>query len=292
MPDEHIIGSGMTEQELQLASWWVRSRASALSTLRWVLIGINVLFWGFVIWSLLDAYIISYPRESRIPRLITQNQLAISGLQATTPKPLLPSDVYVFSISGDRKDFLVQLSNSNDTWWAEFDYFFKIGDLKTTNKKGFILPSSQRYLTILGSDIESSSKNAQLIIENIQWKRVDPNQVNRDYKAFAQNRLQFEFTDASYRRDLVIGTQTVGQSAFTFRNPSPYGYWNADITVILYRGTTPVGVTTIGKEQIRPGSSDIMTINWFENLSGITRTEFSTDINILDPESYLPTSGL
>jgi len=282
----------MTEQELQLASWWVRNRQRIFSWIRWALIGINVLCWGFVFWSLLDAYIISYPREVRIPRLIAQNQLAISGLQATTPKPLLPSDVYVFPISGDRKDFLVQLSNSNETWWAEFDYYFRVGDLKTDSQKSFILPSSQRYLTILGSSIETSSRNAQLVIENIRWQRVNPNQVNRDYKSFAQNRLQFEFTDATYRRDLTVGTQIVGQSSFTLRNVSPYGYWNTDLTVILYRGTTPVGVTTIGKEQIRAGSSEVININWFENLSGITRTEFTADVNILDPNAYLPTSEI
>lgn len=292
MPDEHVIGSGMTEQELQLASWWVRNRERVYRTIRWTLILINIAFWIFVIWSLLDAYVISYPREARIPRIIAQNQLAVSGLQATIPKALLPSDVSVFEISGGRKDFLVQLSNSNETWWAEFDYYFRIGDLTTAPRKGFILPASQRYLTELGSSIETSSRNAQLVVENIRWQRVDPNAVNRDYKSFAQNRLQFEFADAAYRRDLVIGNQTVGQSAFTFRNPSPYGYWNVDLTVILYRGSTPVGVTTIGKEQVRPGSSEPLIINWFENLSGITRTEFTADVNILDPKSYLPTSGI
>jgi hypothetical protein len=92
---------------------------------------LNIIFWAFVLWSLLDAYIISYPREARIPRIIAENQLAISGLQATTPQALLPSDVTVFEISGNRKDFLVQLSNSNETWWASFDYRFRIGDLMT-----------------------------------------------------------------------------------------------------------------------------------------------------------------
>ncbi|MCE9585981.1 hypothetical protein K8R04_01525 [Candidatus Uhrbacteria bacterium] len=291
MPDEHIIGSGMTEQELQLAGWWVRNRERIFSIIRWTLIILNIVFWSFVLWSLLDAYIISYPREARIPRLIAENKLAVSGLQATAPKPLLPSDVNVFDISGGRKDFLVQLSNSNETWWAEFDYRFRVGDLLTDARKSFILPKSQRYLTELGSDIATPSKNAQLVIENIQWHRVDPWAVERDYTAFAANHLQFEFTDTTYRRDLKIGAQTVGQTSTTFSNASPYGYWNVDITVILYRGTTPAGVTKIGKEQVSPGSKEPIAINWFDNLSGITKTQITADVNILDPKAYQPTSG-
>ncbi|QQR60756.1 hypothetical protein IPH19_05125 [Candidatus Uhrbacteria bacterium] len=288
MPDEHIIGSGMTEQELQLASWWVRNRERMRSIIRWTLIILNIIFWAFVLWSLLDAYIISYPREARIPRIIAENQLAISGLQATTPQALLPSDVTVFEISGNRKDFLVQLSNSNETWWASFDYRFRIGDLMTDARKGFILPKSQRYLTELGSSIDTTSRNAQLVIENIEWHRVDPNAVNKDYAAFAANRLQFDFSDITYRRDLTIGAQIVGQTSSTFSNPSPYGYWNVDLTVILYRGTTPAGVTTIGKQQVGAGSSQPLIVNWFDNLSGITRTEISAYVNILDPEAYFP----
>lgn len=289
MPDEHIIGSGMTEQELQLASWWVRNRERISSIIRWTLIILNILFWCFVIWSLLDAYVISYPRESRIPRLIAENQLAVSGLQATIPQPLLPSDVSVFETTGNRKDFLVQLSNSNETWWAEFEYRFRVGDLMTDPRRGYILPKSQRYLTELGATIDTSSRNAQLVVENIRWHRVDPWAVNRDYAAFAANRQQFEFEEIAYRRDLIIGTQTVGQSTFTLKNASPYGYWNVDLTVILYRGTTPAGVATLGKEQVRSGSSEPVAINWFDNLSGITRTEVTADVNILDEKSYLPT---
>jgi hypothetical protein len=292
MPDEHIIGSGMTEQELQLASWWVRNRQRISSVIRWALIVLNILFWIFVIWSLLEAYIISYPREARIPRLIAENQLAVSGLQSATPQPILPSDVSVFETTGGRKDFLVQLSNSNPTWWAEFDYHFRIGDEHTENKQGFILPNSQHYLTQLGATMQTNSRNAQLVVENIRWHRVDPFAVNKDYAAFAENRLQFSFDELAYKRDLTVGTQTVGQTSFIFKNASPYGYWNVDLTVILYRGTIPAGVVTIGKQQVLPGSSEPITINWFDNLSGITRTTVTADVNILDQKSYLPAGGL
>lgn len=288
MSEEHIIGSGMTEKELQLANWWVRNREGVTRILRWTLIVLNIIFWVFVIWSLLDAYIISYPREARIPGLIAQNQLAVSGLQSSTPTPLATSEVNIFDTSGNRKDFLAQLSNSNKTWWAEFNYRFRVGDKMTDPHKSYILPNKQRYLTELGSSIALTSRNAQLVIEDIQWHRVDPQAVNLDYSTFAAKRLQFEFTDTDYRRDLQIGTQLVGQTTSMVNNPSPYGFWKVDFTIILYRGNTPVGATTISKQQVKAGSNEPIIVNWFDNLSGITRTEITADVNILDPEAYFP----
>ncbi len=288
MPGEYIIGSGMTEKDLQLANWWVRNRARVSSIIRNTLIVLNVIFWGFVLWSLLDAYIISYPREARIPGLIAQNQLAASGIQSSTPLPLIPSDVKMFLISGNRKDFLAQLSNTNKTWWAEFSYHFLVGDKATNSHQSYILPNKQRYITELGSSIEAPSKNAKLIIDDIRWHRIDPQAVDLDYTAFAQNRLQFAFTNTTYKRDLQIGTQFVGQTSTIFNNPSPYGFWNVDLTIILYQGNTPVGVTTVSKEQVKPGSNEAFAVNWFDNLNGITRTEITADVNILDPKAYFP----
>ncbi len=287
MPEDHIIGSGMTENELQLATWWVRHRAQFYSGLRWFLIILNVILWAFVLSSLLDAYAISYPRESRIPRIIALNQLAASGLQANVPQPIQPSDVSVFDITGNRKDFLVQLSNPNTTWWAEFDYHFTVGDEKTPTHQSFILPHSQRYITEIGADIKAASRSGQLVVDNLRWHRVDPSAVDRDYTSFSANRLQFAYDNVAYKRDLKVGDQIVGQTTFDFRNPSAYGYWNADITVILYRGSAVAGVTTIGQSDIRPGSTTPISINWFDNLSGITKTEIETDVNILDPKVYL-----
>mgnify|MGYP000747417397 CR=1 FL=1 len=193
-----------------------------------------------------------------------------------------------FDTTGDRNDFLVQLSNANPTWWAEFDYRFRIGDEMTETRQAFILPKSQRYLTELGATLNTASKNAQLVVDNIRWHRVDPSAVDRDYTSYAANRLQFSFDDLAYKRDLTVGTQVVGQTTFTLNNPSPYGFWNVDLTVILYRGTTPAGVTTIGKAQVKPGTTEPVAINWFDNLSGITRTEVSANVNILDKKTYLP----
>ncbi len=288
MADEHIIGTGLSDQELQLASFWVRHRITLRRALYGFLIALNVIFWLYVLWGLLDWLAISYPYESRINLHIATNQITGSSLQASAPKPIQPSQVYVFDTTDNRLDMLVELSNPNPQWYASFDYNFNIGGKTTDTRHGYILPNSQRYITELGYS-GATGRSAALNVSNLHWMRVDPAWVNRDYKAFADSRLNFSFNNVKYAHDLVVGTKTIGQSEFDFVNNSPYGYWDMDLTVVLYRGTAPVGVTTITEREIKPGQTTPITINWYDNLAGITRTEVRASVNILDPQAYLST---
>lgn len=292
MPDEHIIGSGLTDQELKVANFWVRNRFLLKRIGYGALATLGGLCWIFVLWSLLDAYAISYPRESRIPRRIIQNQLAVDGLTASAPKQITPSQTYVFQAPENRLDFLVEIMNPNQTWWAEFDYSFDNGGERTPTRKSYILPSAKRYITELGFVSANRNRTGRLIVENIQWHRVDPAAVERDYNAFVASRVQFDIEDPTYTRDLTVGTQIVGQSKFTLTNESAYGYWNPQITVVLFRGSTPVAATTIQRSDIRAGERVPMTVNWFENLAGVSKSDIRVDVNVLDPAAYLPSSGI
>lgn len=292
MADEHVIGSGLTEQELKLASFWVHHRPLLRRIGYGALTAIAGACWLFVLWSLLDAYAISYPREARISSVIIQNQLAIEGLQASAPRPIEPSQATIFDITEGRQDILIEIMNQNKNWWAEFDYQFDMSGERTPMRKGYILPNGRRYLTELGYKPTTRGRTAKLVVENMRWIRINPTAVEGNYQTFADTRLQFLVENAAYTRDLTIGTQTVGQSSFSLMNESAFGYWNPSITVVLFRGTTPVGVTTIERAQIKPGETVPMTINWFDNLAGISRTDVQVSVNILDQAVYLPTSGI
>jgi len=291
MPDDHVIGSGMTDQDIKLASFWVRNRLLVRNVGYGILIAFSSICWLFVLWSLLDAYAISYPREARIPGHIIQNQLSVDGLSASAPRPIQPSETSVFDTTDNRKDFLVELSNPNPMWWAEFDYHFDVSGVETPTRQGYILPMSQRYLTELGYSPTTTSRTARLIVENITWHRINPSMVNGDYKTFSDARLQFSFDNLAYAHDLKFGTNTVGQTTFDFANNSAYGYWNVDLTVLLFRGTTPVGVTTISQREVKPGQHVPISINWFDNLTGISKTDVQANVNILSPAAYLPTTS-
>ena len=288
MSDQHVIGSGFTDQELALASWWVRHQPTVKRLGYGALIGASTLLWGYTLWTLLDSYIISEPRESRIIQRMVQNTVASGAFEAAAPQPITPSEVTLMPGTDNRQDMLIQLSNANTKWWAEFTYYFADQGGETPRHKTYILPNSQRYLTELGWKGKNALTSPQVVIEDIKWHRLDPNKVDKDYTAFSQKRLQFTFDDVSYKKDLLIGTQQVGQTNFILNNPTGYGFWSTQVTILLYRADSLAAFTTIDLKEIKPNESRPITINWFDNLTGISKTEIRADVNVLDPAAYLP----
>ena len=290
MPETYNIGSGLTDQEMQLASFWVRNRPLMQRIGYGAIIAVGAALWIFVIWTLLDAYAISYPREQRIPRRIIENALVTESLFATAPQPVQLSDVAIFDTTDARQDMLVELTNPNAQWYATFDYAFELAGERTPTRKGNVLPFSKKYLTELGYPSKTKSRTAKLVVENVEWMRVIPANVDGDYATFAERRLQMTAESIQYRNDLKIGTRTIGQSSFLLRNGSAYGYWNVDLTVVLFRGNSAVGVTTIRVKEVKPGEVRPITVEWFDNLTGISKTEVRIDTDILDSMNYLPAS--
>lgn len=290
MPLDHQIGSGLSEQELSIASFWVRNKLLLKKIGLGLLIGISAALWLFVLWSLLDAYAISYPREARIPAIITTNQVTMEGLRSFAPEPIQTSDTSVFDTTDNRKDLLVEITNPNEKWAATFTYRFNIGGALTPERTGYVLPMSQIYLTELGYTPETNARTAELAVENVAWRRVTPDDVGPSYAAFVERRLDLSFDEITYENNIELNGKNIGQTAFVLDNHSPYGYWNVRLTVILYRADRPVAVTTLEERELRPGESRPIRINWFDNISGVSKTEIRADVNILDDNNYLTSS--
>lgn len=290
MVQNNEIQGRFTTGELKMASWWVKNRLLLRRLGYGSLIAVSALLWGYVLWSLLDAYAISYPRESRIVRDIALNQQRLAALQTDQPQDVSLSDVSVYQSTDNRLDMAVEVTNPNPMWWVEFNYKFNISGEETPFRTGYALPNGTQILTELGYRPKSPGVgNASLVVENVRWHRVDPKVVGSSYADFAKSRSAFDAKDVSYATDLVIGTKPVGQSSFTLVNGSAYGFWSVDLVVRLWRGPSVVAVNKISVTNVQPGESRPVKLVWLENLPGITKTEVIPQVNLLDPSVYLST---
>ncbi len=290
MPQNNEIQGRFTTGELKLATFWVRNRIRVRQIGYGVLIAISLMVWAYVLWTLADTYLISYPRESRIVRDIALNQQRLASLENDRPQDASFSGVSVYQTTADRLDFVVEITNPNPMWWAEFNYKFNVSGEETPLRTGYILPHGTQILTELGYTPKTPGVgNASLVVENVRWRRVDPMVVGSRYDDFAQTRFAFEVKDIAYTSDLVIGTRPVGQSSFTLVNGSAYGFWSVDLIVRLFRGPSIVAVNRITVTNIQPGEKRPVTLVWLENLPGITKTEVIPQVNLLDTHIYLPT---
>lgn len=285
------IGGGFSEGELEFASYWVKNRIAIRRAGYASMIAVNVFLWLYISWGILDAYAISYPRESRMSSEIANNQLTLEALEVNRPRNIQTGGVVVFESTDGRYDMGVDVENVNPQWWAEFNYRFNLSGQPTPMRSGYIMPQTRSVLTELGYKPKTKGGlSAQFVIENIRWHRVDPNQVGELYKNFELERFNLAVTNIKFQNDLVIGTKKIGRTFFDIVNHGSYGYWSMDFIVKLYRGSTVAGINKVNLTNIVPGETRTVEIDWFEKLpSTITKTEVIPVMNFLDEKNYLPT---
>lgn len=282
---------GFTPGELQLASWWVRNRLALRKSVRIGLIVLNIVLWGYFVWGIVDAFVISYPRERLLTRDTALNVQLLAGLENDRPKAVDISDPQVFSTTDGRIDMISEVQNPNAQWWAEFNYRFTVGgEEETPLRTGYVLPGETYIVTELGYKAQTpGSKQASVDIENVRWHRVDPKVLAIGYDAYKNERKQLTIKNSRYDTNLKLGSKTVGQSSFTVVNEGAYGFWSVDLIIQLLRGDRPAAVTKITVTNISPGESRDMQIAWVDNPPSVQQTEVVSQVNILDQAAYLPT---
>jgi hypothetical protein len=289
MPEEYNI-SGFSSGELQMANWWVRNRIKLRKLGYGILIAVCSVLWGYSLWGLVDAYAISYPRESRITREIALNHQLLAGLESDLPQGIGSSDVSVFSSTDNRLDMEIAITNPNKQWWAEFNYRFDVSGEPTPMRSGYVLPASEHHLTEMGFKPEArGGRSAGFSVENIRWHRVDPNFVGSDYSAFAADRLRLQFVDIKYDANLTVGNKKIGQTSFEIVNEGAYGFWSVELFIRLMRAGNTLGIQKITVTDLKPGERRPMHVVWPDNPAGVTQTEIIPQVNLLDQNSYLKT---
>lgn len=291
MSESERIGSGFTEGELQFASFWVRNRVKVHRWIIGILTGINVLFWGYAIWGVVDAYVISYPIESRIMQDLAENQFLSQEFESNRPRSIATDSPSVFEGTDGRLDCIVPIKNPNEQWYAEFTYRFTISGEETPLRSGFILPKSSSVIGEYGFLPKTKGgKNAVLHVESLHWKRVDPQRVGSSYDEWSNDRLEFALKDVSYRSDVSVGTKKVSRTHVLFENNSAFGYWTIGLHVVLMRGSAPVAANYVDLTNVKPGESRNVDVDWYDKVPSVTETQIFPVVNIFDDSAYLPSS--
>lgn len=284
--DEHKIGSGMSESDLQAAAWWVKHKLALRRLGYGSLVALSVAFWGFTLWSYVDAYLISWPRESRIHKLIAQQAVPLESIRKIAPEALQPADVMAFDTTENRLDILSGLSNPNDLWYARVKFAFTLDGQSTKPQEVTVLPHSTRPLVELGF---TGVGDPQLDVQSIQWQRIPLPYVSGNYDGYAAQRLDFLFSEEpSY---VSVG-EGVGKTDFTITNNSGYGFWNVQLFVTLVRQGIPLAVNKVDVRELKPNEERPISLQWYENVSGVDQVDIVPYVDILDPASYLPSTRI
>lgn len=279
------IGSGYSAGELNAADWWNRN----LETLRKAgyasIVGFIALTWGFGIWTLFDAYALSYPKEQRYGARIAATTLAGDAAAVTAPEPLQLGGTQALTPEPGLEHLYAPVQNANTLWWAEIQYRFREGELQTPLRTAVLLPNETRIITELGWQ-GANLRTPSLSIEQTEWKRIDADMVGKDYTAYKERTMNFSITNAAYQSDLTLDDKRLGRSTFRFTNPTGYAYRNIELLILLYRSGTIAGINRLSVPDVAPGQSQDFSVVWPSNPTGIDRVDVRPFANILDPETF------
>ncbi|MFA5076693.1 MAG: hypothetical protein WC480_04760 [Patescibacteria group bacterium] len=283
-PEQNV--HGLTEKELKISLWLVTNKILLLKLLKVFLVILNIVIWGYVVYNLVDFYLISWTKDEALRRELTISYIDYNGLrQLNRPRDLVISSVDSFDLGNDRYDFMARVTNPNPNWdVVSIKYVFNFaGREEDKDKETFILPGDEKYLVDLGVYSQRAPANLSLKIEEVRWQRV------HQYQELKDQVLNFTIFDVRFvpPKELPGGRVPVAQTQFSVKNRSAYNFWEVGYYIILWRGPKIVGVNyVLINEDFSSQTVKNLEVNWYQRLSSVDKVEVIPEINVLDPDAY------
>lgn len=277
----------LTEKQLERAVWYVAHKALLKKIGLGALIAFDVITLGYGLFGLLNYFLFSWNTDLALRRDLAKLHFSHELVQSLGPKSLAIGSVDIFVSGAGRYDFLTKLQNPNADWYATFRYHYVTsGSEATPDVSGFILPAEEKYVAQLAQPTKTVPNRADFQLVDLQWHRVDRHAI-ANYAAWNKDRINFQVTNVTHTAALNIGP-LAGRTSFDVDNRSAFGYWRVGFFVVLLRGTAPAAVNYITLDNLDSNEHRHVDVNWFEQLAGSSSVDIRPEVNIFDPDVYMP----
>jgi len=279
------IYNNLSNDELKAGYWYVTHRVLLRK------IGISILAIAAGGLLLYGVYgLIQYYVTDRLANLALESDLAKAKLdysllaELNAPKGLQILETQAIKSRANYYDLVTEIVNPNQQWLVEsFDYYYLINAEKTNIKTDFILPGQDKYVMYLNYESPKTVASANIIVENIKWKKV------ANYQMLAEKIFKFDFENqkviSSAQSDLS-GKEPAANISFDILNKGPYSFWEPCFKIFLYRKEKLIGITQATVDSIASGEKRSLSINVFQNVPRGIELVILPDINILDPQIF------
>lgn len=274
-------------------SLWIVEHREKIGNIGIVILAIfDICLVLFVVWSLVDAFVLSAGNEQRsVIESVSLNQEDLHAYtEAQAADSMIVSDASTFPSANNKYDFYTQIENPNEDWWAEFEYQFVFEGGSTGIKQGFILPQSKKPIVELAFVNDAGLQNAQFQFESISWHRIDHHLVP-DYVTWSQDRLDLEIQNPTIMQDPTIDKNGLFRTTFTVHNNTAFNYYNPTFYLLLKRGATVVGVNKTQLQTLVAGETQEVVVNWFGTTLSASQVDVVPDLNLFDTRLYKSLEG-
>jgi len=246
--------------------------------------------------TIISVFFFSYSAYNYINYFLqTKNEKNYNLTTVSAPKnqvnDLIISNIQGLKING-YYDFIAYLKNPNDRFIAYFDYCFISNEIEITCSDNFILPGEEKYLTSLNQVVNNNTSLINLEIKNVSWRRIDNREIP-NWNIFLKERVNFTIDNIKIITSNGTSPSKDGQNylEFSITNQSAYAYYEAPLNIVFYKDSQVVGVNRYIVNKFLSGETRNIRLSWKSSLIGVTRTEITPEIDILNEDVYLKYQG-
>jgi len=229
-----------------LKKWWVI-----------LLIAADVFFVVFLFTNTI-VYLLGMPKQNEYVVSMINSPIDYEAIREANA----PSNLQIVTSTAVPKgeglyDLVTQVKNPNKNWVVEtVQYKYIINGDETDVFTDYIMPNSDKYLTILSKDLESDQQtiNVSMEILDIDWQRVPDTDklVNID----------FSIEDIEYSSLASFGGTLIHNVEASITNNTFKGFWETRFIVVLYNGDDIVGVNYVYFDQFKAGATNNLKAQW------------------------------
>lgn len=285
---------GITTKELEVGLWYVEHKQLLRKILYGFFIMVGAISWIYSVYGF-AYYIVRGLDEDRLnaKQLVETESLGHSYILQISAKQLAVTPVGILKSADKKYDFYVQLRNDNQKWWARFDYYFVADGQALPKSSGFILPAEAKYLMVLAKDFVSKPADAQLVLENIQWHRINRHQFP-DWSAYFKSRLDIESTDIKFtppNSSQLSEKLNINQLSYNAINQTAFNYWDVGFAILLYNGDELVNINYYILSDFMSGEKRPVYMSWPGNFGRIDKIEIIPELDIMKNNIYIKFEG-
>ena len=285
---------GLSTKKLNFGLWFVENKKLFRIIFIVFLSVISAVSWSYTIFGFSYYLARGINEDELLLKYMTQfSEVNHEIVVEQGAKDLNYYPIKIFKLSDNRYDFLALIDNPNQDWWATFDYFFRVGSENTSKQNGFIFSKDNKNLMALAREFSYAPSRAELIIENLEWHRVDKHEIP-DWQNFYENHLDIVISETSFKSAQQSGLSeklNLNQLDFTAENKTAYNYWQVDFDILLYSGNQIVSINRYSLADLMSGEKRLVQASWPGKFGRIDQIKIIPDINIMNNDVYIEYQG-
>lgn len=273
-----------TSKEFNRSVWFVTHKILLYKAAIAALIVMSVFFWGFSVWRWGDYIINGISSDISLYQNLSQFSDYTTQHPRFAPANLNIAGTSAFSSNSKAYDLVAQVSNPNNNFVVNFDYYFTVNGESTSAKKSFLLAGESKPLVYFGYE-NGYPSDVSIVIENIVWNRISTHEI-QNVLSWQNERLSFSTRDFSFTPPETDGIQA-NVIKFNIQNDSSFGYRDGKFVVALLQNDSLVGVMHLSLSDFRSLETRAVDLrNYASNLT-VTDIQIYPEIDIYNKGVYL-----